>query len=147
MCCSQCHPHLSNTAVPVGLLYRWVTSDAPTHQDGHLYLSASSLTPHLTADTGWVRPLFLIYPSPVHLVWNLLSSLCECSYRASQTDSSPSPVQNIINIHRLGWLNQHRWAIQLWIGQIQKELKRPCTREEPYVWNIHLIWLKIGWPA
>lgn len=57
MCCSQCHPHLSNTPLPVGLLHWWVTSHASIHQVGCIYLSAPSSTPHLTADTGWIRAL------------------------------------------------------------------------------------------
>ena len=57
MCCSQCHPHLSNAPLSVGLLHWWVTSHASTHQVGCLYLSAPSSTPHLTADTGWIHSL------------------------------------------------------------------------------------------
>lgn len=39
MCCSQCHPHLSNSPVSVGLLHWWVTSGTS------MYIYPSTSTP------------------------------------------------------------------------------------------------------
>ncbi len=130
MCCSQCHPHLSNTTVPVGLLHWWVTSDASTHQGGRLYLSAPSPTPHLTGNTGWIHALLC---SLYHLFFNSVeSALCvfyEHSYIGTHRLTPGPHISSEITLSFMDWAD---WICRdalssfllLWIGQIGNELKR-----------------------
>ena len=129
MCCSQCHPHLSNTALPVGLLHWWVTSDAPTHGGERLHLYTPGPTPYLTADTGWVHA----YCAPSIIRFNSVeSALCgsyERSYKATHRLTPRPQTSSEITLSFIDWVD---WICRdgedsfllLWIGQIGNELKR-----------------------